>query len=193
MIYEFQLNRIAADIQCKIPSIAEKISDLLKKGKTKCAKEHIRNLAIVKAYYDEVINYNGFKKSVGTAKKIQVKKDNSYRVEITLKIGQYILTYNGSGKSKEILDYFEDQVLAKNWNVYRVSDDEMVIYTSCNRNVSFTLLKLDDYDFESSVSISDYLKQMSNVLDSINCLNSCELNCIICSAYNILNQYCNEC
>ena len=119
MIYQHQLNRIIADVQCKAVSIADKAATLLKKGKVSCANEHVQNLHIVRYYMDTIMRYYPFRYTINTSFEIQVSNPNLNNVRITLTLGDQELVYEGSGSSGEIILYFKDLLLGLG---YEVSD-----------------------------------------------------------------------
>lgn len=194
MIYNFQLNRILADSQCRIADIAYKASIAMQKGKQKCAEEHIMNLNISKTYYDQIRKYVGFDFAVNSSFRIEVLKENAYEVVITLSYGGNSIIYQGTDSESVIIDYFKEQLLLdSNISVYRDSSNSLIFYSSCNYESDFTIEKLNVFDKESKVSIDVYNDHLCEILNTKNCLTTCEINCIIEDLYCLLNKYCNEC
>ena len=145
MLYNFQKNRVIADLQCRYNCVVEKVSTLLQKGKVNCSKEHIRNLKIMKSYMDAIKNYNGFDELIKFSEILTVNKDEqeNYRVEITLTLNDLQIVYTGDGTEEEIIDFFKGELDDLNFTTYKRSNNTLVFYSYDFYESSIDLEKLD--------------------------------------------------
>lgn len=188
------LNTFIRDIQCKFKDFAHDTSKSLAimRGDSRCK---VRHMSILSEYIESLYYYVPFESDVTYAKKFEITRTDDKQITITIQIGARTFSHTGSGDAHDFVVALYNEVNKSTTPNYKAEfkKDTLYIYstdTSTGSNVATSTSITQNSDQDNSISTTDIIDNLGEILNIWNCLKLKELCQIIDHSYDLIEENC---